>query len=185
LLYSGPTSNESKMEEARDESWRSARSARWIARDVGGAAMKARRILHPSDFSRASAAAFRQAIAMAKADRAELLLAHVVVFPTQIVGDGYLSPMVYDDLTRSMRAEGQKQLDKLVTKARTRGVRARSLLLEGVPADAINRAARAKRADVIVLGTHGRTGLARLFMGSVAERVVGGAPCPVLTVRGK
>jgi nucleotide-binding universal stress UspA family protein len=58
-------------------------------------------------------------------------------------------------------------------------------VLEGTAADAIVRTARAKRANVIVMGTHGRSGLARLFMGSVAERVVGTAPCPVLTVRAK
>jgi nucleotide-binding universal stress UspA family protein len=59
------------------------------------------------------------------------------------------------------------------------------LLLEGTPADRIVRAARAHHAAVIVIGTHGRTGLARVFLGSVAERVVGTAPCPVLTVRAK
>ena len=59
------------------------------------------------------------------------------------------------------------------------------ILYQGVAADAIARAARAKRAKLIVMGTHGRTGLTRLLMGSVAERVVGTAPCPVLTVRGK
>jgi len=152
---------------------------------TGGAAMKVRRILHPSDFSSASRGAFKKAVAMAKADRAELLLAHVLAFPTPILSDGYVSPKIYDDLSRSMRADGQRQLDKLIAKAKAAGVRASGLLLEGMASDAINRAARAKRADVIVIGTHGRTGLARLFMGSVAERVVGGAPCPVLTVRGK
>jgi nucleotide-binding universal stress UspA family protein len=146
--------------------------------------MKMRRILQPTDFSPASRAAFKKAVAMAKADRAELLLAHVLAFPTPILSDGYVSPMIYDDVLRSMRADGQKRLDKLVAKAKAGGARARGLLFEGMPADAINRAARSKRADVIVIGTHGRTGLARLFMGSVAERVVGGAPCPVLTVRG-
>jgi nucleotide-binding universal stress UspA family protein len=147
--------------------------------------MKLRRILHPSDFSKASQTAFAKAVGMAKADRAELLLAHVVTFPAPIVGDGYISPKIYDDLIRGARTDAQKQLDKLVGKAKAGGARARALLLEGMPSEAINRAARSKRADVIVIGTHGRTGLARLFMGSVAERVVGGAPCPVLTVRGR
>jgi nucleotide-binding universal stress UspA family protein len=147
--------------------------------------MKARRILHPTDFSSASRTAFKKAVAMAKADRAELLLAHVLAFPAPILSDGFMSPTIYDDLSRSMRADGQKRLDKLIAQAKAAGVRASGLLLEGMPADAINRAARVKRADMIVIGTHGRTGLARLFMGSVAERVVGGAPCPVLTVRGK
>ena len=145
---------------------------------------KARLILHPSDFSSASRAAFKKAVAMAKADGAQLLLAHVLAFPAPILSDGYVSPKIYDELSRSMRDDGQKRLDKLVGQAKAAGARAISLLLEGTPADAINRAARSKRADVIVIGTHGRTGLARLFMGSVAERVVGSAPCPVLTVRG-
>ena len=144
-----------------------------------------RRILHPSDFSPASRAAFTRAVASARADRAELLLVHVITPVAPFVGDGYVSPKVYDDMQRSIRASGQKQLDKLVAKAKAGGARARGLLLEGMPADGIVRTARSKRADVIVMGTHGRSGLARLFLGSVAERVVGTAPCPVLTVRGK
>jgi len=56
--------------------------------------------------------------------------------------------------------------------------------MEGVPYERIVRAARSKRAGLIVIGTHGRTGLSRVFVGSVAERVVRLAPCPVLTVRG-
>ncbi len=59
------------------------------------------------------------------------------------------------------------------------------MLLEGVAHEQIVRAARARRADLIVVGTHGRSGLARFFLGSVAGRVVATATCPVLTVRGK
>ena len=147
--------------------------------------MKVRRILHPSDFSPASRAAFARAVADARAERAVLLIAHVLPTETPLVGDGYLSPKTYDDMERSMRAYGQKQLDKLVAKAKAAGARVRGLLLEGTAADAIVRAARSKHANVIVMGTHGRSGLARLFMGRVAERVVGTAPCPVLTVRAK
>ena len=147
--------------------------------------MKTRRILHPSDFSSAARAAFARAVAMAKAERAELLLVHVMTPVIPLMGDGYISPKIYDDMERSMRAHSQKQMDKLVAKAKTAGARARGLLLEGTAADRIVRAARSYRADVIVIGTHGRTGLARVFLGSVAARVVGTAPCPVLTVRGK
>jgi nucleotide-binding universal stress UspA family protein len=147
--------------------------------------LKARRILHPSDFSTASRAAFARAVADARADRAELLLVHVLPAVMPLVGDGYVPPQTYEAMERSMRAHGQKQLDKLVAKAKAAGARAQGLVLEGTAADAIVRVARAKRADVIVMGTHGRSGLARLFMGSVAERVIGTAPCPVLTVRGR
>jgi nucleotide-binding universal stress UspA family protein len=59
------------------------------------------------------------------------------------------------------------------------------MLLDGTAHERIVRAARSKRADLIVIGTHGRTGLARLFLGSVAGRVVATATCPVMTVRGK
>ena len=64
-------------------------------------------------------------------------------------------------------------------------MRARPLVLEGVAHDQIARTARSKRADMVVIGTHGRTGLAKFFLGSVAARVVAQATCPVLTVRGR
>jgi nucleotide-binding universal stress UspA family protein len=63
-------------------------------------------------------------------------------------------------------------------------VRSKTLLLHGLADQQIIRAARSAKADLIVIGTHGRTGLARLFLGSVASRVLAGARCPVLTVRG-
>lgn len=69
--------------------------------------------------------------------------------------------------------------------ARKRGVRATSVLGEGLAADQIVRLAKAKEAAMIVMGTHGRTGLSRLVMGSVAMRVIASAPCPVLTVRAR
>ena len=144
-----------------------------------------RPILHPTDFSPASRPAFAQALALARKEGTELLLVHVLSTVMPMAGEGYVSPKVYDDLQRSMRAHAQKQLDGLLAKAKAARVRARGVLYEGVAADAITRAARAKHAKQIVMGTHGRTGLTRLFMGSVAERVVGTAPCPVLTVRGK
>jgi len=144
-----------------------------------------RRILHPSDFSRASGAAFARAVAMAKADRAQLLLVHVLAPPVPIAGEGYISPKVYDDLEASARKYGQKHLGVLQAKARKAGVKAVTLLLDGVAHEQIARAAKSKKADLIVIGTHGRTGLAKFFLGSVASRVVAAAPCPVLTVRGK
>ena len=74
---------------------------------------------------------------------------------------------------------------QLLAHARKARVRARGFLLEGAPHEEIIRFARARRVDLVVMGTHGRTGLAKLFVGSVADRVVAAAPCPVLTVRGK
>lgn len=144
-----------------------------------------RRIMHPSDFSPASQAAFAKAIDMAKANRAELTIVHVLSPVMPVPGDGYISPKVYDEIAASTRAWAQKQLDRRVAKAKTAGVRAKGMLMDGVAHEQIIRAAKAKRADLLVLGTHGRSGLAKLFIGSVAGRVVSAAPCPVLTVRGK
>ena len=145
---------------------------------------KIRRIMHPTDFSGASSAAFRRAVDMAKANTAELLLVHVITSVVPIMTDGYVSPRVYEDLEAAARADGQKQLDKLVRKARQAGARVKGLLLEGVPHERIAQAARSKKADMVVMGTHGRTGFAKLVLGSVASRVLTVAPCPVLTVRG-
>jgi nucleotide-binding universal stress UspA family protein len=144
-----------------------------------------RRILHPSDFSRASGAAFKKAVELAKSDRAQLMLVHVLSPIAPIAGEGYVSPKMYEDIAASSRAWAQKQLDKLLAKAKQSGVRATGYVLEGVAHDQIARFARSKHADLLVMGTHGRSGLAKLFLGSVAGRVVAAAQCPVLTVRGK
>jgi len=144
-----------------------------------------RRILHPSDFSRASGAAFRKAVDLAKTNKAELLVVHVLVPTLPMLGDGYVSPNVYEDLVAAARGHGKKNLDALVAKAKKAGVRATSVLLEGVAHAQIARTARKQRTDLVVMGTHGRSGLAKLFLGSVAGRVVALASCPVMTVRGK
>ncbi len=144
-----------------------------------------RRILHPSDFSSASRAAFAKAVELAKTSRAELTILHVLSPVVPMPGDGYVSPKVYEELVASTRAWAHKQLDRRLAKAKAAGVRAKGLLMDGVPYEAIMRAAKARRADLLVMGTHGRSGLARFFLGSVAGRVVAGGPCPVLTVKGK
>jgi nucleotide-binding universal stress UspA family protein len=144
-----------------------------------------RRILHPTDFSKASAAAYKRAVDMAKANRAELVLVHVLTPAIPMVADGYVSPQVYEDMANATRAYGQKHLTALIGKAKQAGVRVKGLLLEGVPHERIAQAARSRKADLLVIGTHGRTGFAKLFLGSVASRVLAVAPCPVLAVRGK
>jgi nucleotide-binding universal stress UspA family protein len=142
-----------------------------------------RRILHASDFSRASSAAFRLAVDLARASRADLTIVHVYTPLIPLMGEGYATPQVYDKMLTDVRTEAQRQLDRLVGKAKRAGARAKGLLLEGVTYDRIVRAARSTRADLVVLGTHGRTGIGRVLLGSVAARVVTLAPCPVLTVR--
>ncbi len=146
-----------------------------------------RRILHATDFSPASRGAFAKAVELAKANGAELYLAHVMSPVIPMTGDGYIPANVYADIEASTRAAAEKQLGALTGRARKGGVtRVRPLLLlGGIAHEQINRAARARRADLVVIGTHGRTGLSKLFLGSVAGRVVSSAVCPVLTVRGR
>jgi nucleotide-binding universal stress UspA family protein len=144
-----------------------------------------RRILLASDFSPASRPAFRRALGLARANRASLTIVHVYSIIVPMMGEGYVTGQVYDKWMADVRADAQRRLGRLVAQARKSGVRAKGLVLEGIPHDRIVRAARSTRADLVVLGTHGRTGLGRVFLGSVAARVVTLAPCPVLTVRAR
>ena len=141
-----------------------------------------RRLLCATDFSPASRPAFALALGLAKRDRARLFLLHVLMPPSPFLGDQL--PASYVDLMVRARREVERRLGVLAAQARKAGVRVEAGFVEGVPADEILRAARKRQADLIVIGTHGRTGLGRLFMGSVAERVLLRAPVPVLTVRG-
>ena len=142
-----------------------------------------KRILHPSDFSRASGAAFAKAVQLAKDNRAELVLVHVFTLPLQMMGEAYIPPDAYAEIEASTRAWAKKGLDKLLAKAKQSGVRARGLVLEGIPHARITRAARSNRTDLIVMGTHGRRGFSHAMLGSDAERVVRESPVPVLLVR--
>ena len=144
-----------------------------------------RRIFFASDFSKASGKAFTTAVTMAKANQAPLTILHVIVPFVPIVPEQYINTVTWEQIDRQARRWSQRQLVKLVERAKKAGIRAVGLLLEGDPAQQIVRAARSKRADLLVVGTHGRTGLSKLFVGSVAARVVATASCPVATVRGK
>jgi nucleotide-binding universal stress UspA family protein len=85
-----------------------------------------RRILHPTDFSGASGAAFKRAIALAKADKAQLFIAHVIAPPMPIAGEGYIPPNLYEDLEASARKYAEKKLAALQVRAGAAGVRAAS-----------------------------------------------------------
>lgn len=144
-----------------------------------------RRILFATDFSKASAKAFATAVAMAKTNRATLTILHVVVPFTPFVPEQYINTDAWEQIDTQARRWGRQRLGKLTERAKKAGIRAVGLLIEGDPAQQIVKAARSSRADVLVVGTHGRTGLAKFFVGSVAGRLVATASCPVMTIRGK
>ncbi len=120
---------------------------------------------------------------LAKTTRAELLVVHVLpVLP--LIPEAYIAATTYDELLRGQRAGAKKQLDRLVANAKAAGARATGVLLDfDVPAERIMLLSKSRHVDVIVMGTHGRTGVTRAVLGSVAARVVAIAACPVMTVR--
>ena len=144
-----------------------------------------RRILCASDFSKTSGKALISAIDLAKANRARLTIIHAHVPIVPLVPEQYLEASTWDRVDTETRRWAERQVEKLTEKARKRGVRASAMMVTGDPAQQIVRMARSKRADLIVVGTHGRRGFSKFFLGSVAERVIATAPCPVMTVRGK
>ena len=132
-------------------------------------------ILHPTDFSDCANHAFELACAVARDRGARLLLLHVILPPAahgEVVARRQ-APNYYDELWNALRAmrptHGEIPIDHR--------------LEEGDPAEVILRVAQESASGLIVLGTHGRTGVSRLLMGSVADEVVRKAACPVLTIR--
>jgi nucleotide-binding universal stress UspA family protein len=142
-----------------------------------------RRVLFGTDFSPASRPAFRRAVALVRESRGRLLIVHVMPSGMPLGAEGYVTARMYQEMETAIRQSAQKQLDRLVAQAKKAGVAVRGLLLSGAAPEAIVLTARKERSDVVIVGTHGRTGLERLLAGSVASRIVGTAPCPVLTVR--
>jgi universal stress protein A len=131
-------------------------------------------IVHPTDFSEASAPAMEMACALARDQGARLVVVHVLPPP------GYHGEVVerrqpdfYDELWQKLREVRPPRDD----------VRTEHRLLSGDQAEEIVRIAEELKSNLIVMGTHGRTGLRRLLVGSVAEEVMRTAACPVLTVR--
>lgn len=139
-----------------------------------------KRILCPTDFSEASAAAERLAVTMARSLGSELVLLHVAS-ETPL----WRESVAMAQVRAVFEAQRKWAADTLAARCAGpagQGVSARWLLKTGVPWQEIVQAAAAEGAEMIVMGTHGRTGLDRLLVGSVTERVVRQAPCPVLTV---
>ncbi len=143
-----------------------------------------KRILVATDFGEAAEAALCYGRELARAFGARLDVAHVVenVLARGFGADGYVAS--YPDLQQDVEQAARRQLDSIVTAEDRETLQGCAVLLtSNSPAYAIARYARDEKVDLIVMGTHGRGAFAKLLMGSVAERVVRTAPCPVLTVR--
>jgi len=140
------------------------------------------RILVAIDFSVPSAAAWATARGLARALRAELLLAHVFAEPPLFSEGPFAGPRVRE-VYAAGRAWVDKTLEEWAAAARAEGLTVRVQVREGAPYREIVALAGEERVDLVVVGTHGRGGLERALLGSVADRVIRLAPCPVLSVR--
>lgn len=139
-----------------------------------------RRIVAATDFSEPAERAWRAAMELARVHRAELVLLHVFVeLPLYAETPAAAVLQVYEEQRRWV----QDELEARVKNAAAEGVSGRSRLETGSAPETIARVAGEERADLVVVGTHGRTGLDRILLGSVAERVVRMTPCAVLVVR--
>ena len=141
-----------------------------------------KKILFPTDFSETSKFAMEYAIEFAKEFGAELEIVHVLFDESHIVAF-YLPQVTFQNLDKELEDSARKQLDTFIAsyphlKSVSYGVK----LLKGTPFVEIVAEAKSYGADMIVIGTHGRTGLEHVLFGSTAEKVVRKSPCPVFTV---
>lgn len=142
--------------------------------------MAFRKILCAVDFSAGSQRALRQAARLAREADAALLLAHVWYMPALAVTK---LPVLPPDSVEAILDDEERALADAAAEATRLGVtRVETAFLTGVPARELVELARGAAIDLVVVGTHGRTGLDRVLLGSVAERVIRQAPCPVLAV---
>ncbi|MBI2992720.1 MAG: universal stress protein [Gammaproteobacteria bacterium] len=136
------------------------------------------------DFSPVSRAALRTAVGLAKQLACRVKIVHAV--PVQVTGlpmdggPGYVDP----DLHQQHLEGAKRELERFVAEYADAGTGYEIEVLSGFPTDEVNRAAQEAGADLIVMGTHGRTGLRHLIMGSVAESVIKKSKIPVLCVKG-
>ncbi len=141
------------------------------------------RIVVPVDFSECSRAAWMEAQRLARAFGSEIVLVHVLDEPAPTSGAPFASGLS-GEFAAAVRRWSEGELARWREPATAAGLNVRTVLRTGKPHGQIVDLATDERADLIVIGTHGRSGLDRALLGSVSDRVIRLAPCPVLSVRG-
>ena len=143
-----------------------------------------KKILCPMDFSEPSFEGLKVAVELGRTYTAELILLNVVQPVHAIGAPGVPATYSVKEYYEEMSEAARKSFQDIVENQVPKGVKVRTKVLEGQPADEIVREAEAEKADIIVTATHGWTGWRRFVFGSVAEKVVRLSTCPVLTVPG-
>ena len=140
------------------------------------------KILHPTDFSECATEAQAVAVDLARKLAAELVLVQVLV-EAPLYSEGFISRRQVQTVYDAQRKWTEETLEACAEQLRQSGIKTSWRVQAGAPHEEIVRTAEEEHADMIVMGTHGRGGLNRMVLGSVAERVIRLARCPVLTVR--
>ena len=140
------------------------------------------KILTAIDFSENSDYAFDYALTLAKQFDSELIILHVINEPVDLRGF-YVPHISFEQLEKEIEEGAEKMMAKFCSSKMGDFTNFTTSIVTGIPYEEIIRSAQETAASLIVLGTHGRTGLDHLIFGSTAERVVRGASCPVLTIR--
>ncbi len=139
-------------------------------------------ILYATDFSESSDYAFQYALSLAKKFDARLLLVHVINEPVDLRGF-YVPHISFEKLEEEIQEGAQKMMEKFCRTHMRDYDNYESFIVPGIPYDEIIKKAEEENADLIVVGTHGRTGLDHVLFGSNAEKVVRKSPIPVMTIR--
>lgn len=143
-----------------------------------------KKILLPTDFSGCANYALPYAAAIARATRAQIICVHVVEPVVPAVGyTGLADPMPIADISEQLEDSAERQLPKLAECEECTGLNVEEVIVHGDAAAEIVRVASEQEVDLIVISSHGRTGLGRIIFGSTAESVVRHASCPVLVVK--
>jgi nucleotide-binding universal stress UspA family protein len=144
--------------------------------------MQIKTILFPTDFSQGARAAMDHAVSLARDYKATLILLYVIQDIS--IAEWYIpSSLSMNDLIEDMQKSAWKEMDRWAGEVPAGVTTTEKMVVRGVPFVEIIRTAKEKNADLIVIGTHGRTGIDHMLFGSTAEKVVRKSPCPVLTVR--
>lgn len=144
--------------------------------------MDIRHILAPTDFSDYSKDAIRYALELAQTFGAKLSLLHVVELPPYPI-EGFVPSTMGADLLNDLERQASAELAQVLPQAQEAKIEVTRSVVIDSPFQKIIETAEAEHVDLIVMATHSRTGLSHLIIGSVAERAVRTAPCPVLTIR--
>jgi len=144
--------------------------------------MQIKTILFPTDFSNGARAAMDHAISLARDYKAKLILLYVIQDIS--IAEWYIpSSISVTDLVEDMQKSAWNEMEKWNAEVAAQVKDVEKMVVRGVPFVEIIKTAKSRNADMIVIGTHGRTGIDHMLFGSTAEKVVRKSPCPVLTVR--